>query len=267
MADETKPNEEFLGDLKDDATKDPFAPNTDDPFASLEEEKKETPAEPEVAAEPEEVEKPLPFNKDPKIQRYIDKRIAERLAEQPEIEYERPSNEPDKIDKVLTKIIGNDTPEKLDAIKELKEVLLEREDRGAEKAFERLQAEQQAEAQAEAQADEQLMQGFEAIEEENGVDITSNNPQARKLRVQFIDFIRKVAPKDQDGEIIDFPDLEQTFQVFQSTRQSTPSQTARAKDLATKSMARSEGTAIQQKPSERVSWDTVGEKIREKLGL
>lgn len=267
MTDENKSAvDEFLGDLKNDANNDPFAKNPDDPFKQTEETPKVEGEEVKEETKEKIDEKPLPFHKDPKVLRFIEKEIAKKTQNiEPVERVERETNnQPDKIDKVLTKIIGNDTPEKLSAIQELKEVLLEREDRGADKAFERIQAERQEEIQAERQADETLMQGFEAIEEDKGVDITSNAPAARKLRGEFINFIEKIAPKDENGEISEFPDIEQTFEVFQSTRQAS-SQPNRAKELAARSSEQG-GGVDNTKPTEQLSWGSEAwERLKESL--
>lgn len=269
MTDENKNAvDEFLGDLKNNGQTDPFNEAPEDPFNQPKEEPVEEKKE-EVVEEKVE-EKPLPFHKDPKVLRFIEKEIEKRTKE-PEVLREEPKDEPSDIDEVLTRIIGTQnadgtpSPERISAIKDFKRILLEREDRGAEKALERLQAERQAEARAEAEAEETLMNGFEAIEESNNVDITSSSPEARKLRAQFIDFVRKVAPKDTDGEILDYPDLEQTFEVFQSTRKATPSQTNRAKELASRSEER--GTSTEGvKPTEPLSWGSEAwERLKESM--
>ncbi len=254
--------DEFLGDLKNDGQSDPFAQNPEDPFAPLEEKKQEGEVMEEGEAE-QKVEKPLPFDKDPKIQRYIAKEIAKRIPEQEVREYQEPDTT--DIDDVLGRIIGNDTPEKLSAIKDFKRVLLEREDRGAEKAVREWQQEQYAQVQAEQEAEETLLEGFEDIEGQYNIDITSSTPQARKLRGEFINFIRKVAPKDEYGEIADYPDLTQTFDAFSATRQSSNS-ASKAKQLASRSSERGSGEGTT-KPTQRMSFENndAFEKFKESL--
>lgn len=253
MTDETKKAvDEFLSDLRtEEEIQDPFQKTQDE--VVLEE-------QPKGEDENDKEEKPLPFHKDPKIQRYIDKEIAKRIPEQPSSEV-KDDNTTD-IDEVLTRIIGNDTPEKVSAIKDFKRVILEREDRGAQKAIDQWQAQREAESQEEQQAEETLLQGFEAIEEGYNVDITSASPQAKKLRGQFIDFVKQVAPKDEDGEIKDYPDLEETFKVFQQTRQGRQSN-SRAKDLADRSLERG-GSSESPKTDERITFDNV-DRIFDKL--
>jgi hypothetical protein len=245
MAEETKVDE-FLGDLtREDA--DPLKQKLEEVFPTTE--KKE-----EGEIEEEVKEKPLPFHRDPKLQKYIEKEISKRMAEFEPEEKESPETD-EKLKTFAEKLIGNDTPEKIAAAKEFVEILKEREERGADLAEQRLSARESREAQEEAEADNELIEGFETIEESFGVDITSDSPQSRKLRGEFIEFIRKVAPKNDEGEVMEFPDLEQTFDAFQSTRQINKT-TNRAKELAARGTERG-GSAATAPSGEDKSWAAV----------
>lgn len=252
MTDETNSNEEFLGDLKDNADKDPLTQENEDAFASIDKEVKENPVE--VTEEKEEVEKPIPFHKDPKVQRYIEKEISKRIPE-PTQEKESQEDYFDGVVKAFTSIVGNDTPEKVTALNALKDSLSTLEQRTVQKAFDRQDSVRQEELRAEKEAEDELTEGFEAVEQEIGVDLYA--PENNKLRGRFIDFIKKVAPKE-DGEISSLPDIVETFKAFQSLNK-TQTQTPRAKELASQSI-RSEG-AVQQNETGRTTWDNVMEKI------
>lgn len=228
MADETKVDE-FLGDLANNGTSDPFSETPDELFETKEESKKEEVIE-------EKVEKALPFNKDPKIQRFISKEVEKKLAERvekPVVESKVESESP--YGDILKEIIGDDTPEKRNAIDKFNRTFLEREEKIAGRSLDAINAERQAEIQAEAEADETLASGFEGIDEEFGVDLYA--PENKKLKGQFIDYIQKIAPKDAQGEISDFPDIRGAFETFQSIRQ-RPSQTGKGKELAANSIER-----------------------------
>lgn len=260
MADETK-NEEFLGDLKDNAESDPFKPNEDDPFAQIEQ--KENPAETgeTVVKEEEKVEKPLPFHKDPKIQRFIEKEIEKRVPEQKREESQE--NYFDGVVNAFTEIVGNDTPQKVNALNALKESLNDLDQRATDKAIAQLESVRQQEVAEEKEYEDKLSDGFETIEEETGIDLYAD--ENKKLRVRFIDFVEKVSPKE-NGEISDLPDIGETFKAFRSIYK-TNTQTTKAKELASNSMERSSGEITQPKETGRVSWDNVVDKIREKLGM
>lgn len=258
MADETKVEDDFLAGLRDSGETEPLDQKEEDPFASLNKEE----AKVEVAEEKEEV---IPFNKDPKILRFIEKEVARRIPQE-RVEEKEVEVQDDHIDKLInsfTKIIGNDTPEKVTALADLKEALANSDERAAQKAYDRLDEERQAEVAIEAVYDNKLSDGFDDIEEETGVDLYA--PQNKKLRIQFIDFIEKVAPKE-DGEISELPDIGETFKAFVATKRSS-GQTQKSKDLASHSMERSDGTATEAPTTGRLTWDNVGDKIRDRLGM
>lgn len=221
----------FLNDLDKEAPADPFKSDSKDPFAKEEvkEEKKE-----EVGAKEE---KPLPFHKDPKVQRYIQKEVEKITANlKPNASVGEISAAKDEMEEVLIRVIGNDTPEKVSAVKDMKKVLMSLADKGAQNALSTIKEEQAQAKKLETESQEELMRGLEAIEETHGIDITSGSPVAKKMRSDFMDFVRRVSPKDKDGEITSFPDLEETFAIFQEqTKRPAPS---RAKEAVSRSMQR-----------------------------
>lgn len=223
--------DKFLGNVSE-TKEDPFKKEETDPF------KKEEVTPEEPVEEVVEEEKSLPFHKDPKVQKFIEKEISKRLASVPPTEVERFNEETNEADEILTRIIGNDTPEKIRAIKDFKGYLGSLEEKGAQRALQQLQYEQQREVEQDRQAEDELSDGFDNIEQTFNVDLSSNAPIARKMRNEFIDFITRVSPKDEDGQVQSFPDLEETFTLFQELNKKTqvPS---RAKELASRSMARS----------------------------
>lgn len=179
----------------------------------------------------------VPFHKDPKVQRFIEKEISKRLKDVKPAPAAPTGDTVDQGEEILTRIIGNDTPEKVRAIKDFKTYLSGLEEKGAQKALSQLQEQADAEKAEEAKAQEELVTAFDAIEEEFGVDLTSNSPTARKERNDFVDFIKRISPKDADGNIIQYPDLQETWSIFKSSK--APDTKRRAKDIATRSMDRS----------------------------
>lgn len=242
--------DEFLGDLKE-TENDPFKSETEDPLAQPEKEEKK----PEEKDEKEEEK--LPFHKDPKVQRFIEKEIERRMPKETIIEKEVVSkDEEDPLLDVLTRVIGNDTPEKVSAIKDFQKALESREERIRQAALDELNARENEEKEAEIQAQNELVEGFENIEDTFNVDITSNNPQAQKTRSEFIDFIKRVAPKDREGQVTEFPDLEETFRLFQSIKKESNPTSNRAKELAARSTTRSSDASITPQSSDK-SWNAV----------
>ncbi len=255
------PNEvdEFLGGL-DKPVDDPFKPSNEDPF------KKEGEVEVEGEEKVEE-EKPLPYHKDPKLQRFIEKEVSKRLAEKPtetqQFIQETKSDVEDPLADVLTRIIGNDTPEKVSAIKDFKRVLGGLKDDAKVEALREIQSQRQAELEEDRKAEEELVGGLESIEERFGVDITSNAPQARKARTEYLTYIERIAPKDEQGQVTAYPDFEASFEDFQERTKRAPQPNNRAKELSSRSMARS-GDSSTAPVSKDNSWSAV-EKIFSKL--
>ncbi len=253
--DENSAVEDFLGSLnKQD--KDPF--KSSDPFAQINEEE----VKPEVAEEIVEDEKPLPFHKDPKVQRFIDKEISKRMSEvKPQTEVQRFKDDTqDEITAVLERVIGNDTPEKIQAVKDMRRVMGNLEERGAERAMEQLRQQAAQQEQEDKKAQDELDSSFEEIEDSFGVDLSSNSAQARKTRSEFVDYIRKIAPKNEEGEVIAFPDLTAAFEEFQERSKRVSPQASRAKQLAARSMSTSTD-ATQAPKATGNSWKDVDKYI------
>lgn len=244
--------DKFLEGLNNEPKDDPFAQTQDDPFVQpVVEEKKEE--------EESKEEKPLPFHRDPKVQKYIDKEVKKALESHVPTATEKfvkeVASDDDPISDVLTRLIGNDTPEKISTIKDFKKALEGRDEKVKEAALRELQAQGEEERRAEAKAQAELSQGFENIEEEFNVDITSSNPVAKKTRGEFVDFIKLIAPKDEDGGIREYPDLTESFKLFQGMKKASV-QPSRAKELASRSMTRSSDASVDKKPTDN-SWSAV----------
>jgi hypothetical protein len=241
--------DKFLKDVGSDKN-DEFKPK-DDIFG--EDSEKKTIDEPEVEVKKEE--KPLPFHKDPKVQNFLKKEIEKAREDFLKNLPPREEKENDEAEEILTRIIGNDTPERVQAIKDFKKYLHSLEEKGAERALRQLEESEKAEQEETEKSVQKLEEGFERIEESYGVDLSSGAPLARKTRNEFIDFIQKISPKDSDGEIIEYPDLEGAFETFQTMSKSSSS-TNRAKDLASKGLQKST-TASATEQKEPVNWGTV----------
>lgn len=230
--------------------------------------KEESTIEPKV----EEIvdEKPLPFHKDPKVQRYVEKQISKALEGRPQqvsttSEQVSPSDVKDVI-AAFTEIIGNDTPEKVKALSTLEKTLAGADERASQKAIERFQKQQEdlltQATKADQKAQQELDDSFDEIEESYNVDLSSNSASAKKMRSEFIEYVRKIAPKDENGEVSAFPDLLGAFEDFQE-RAKRPAPT-RAKELANRGLTRSSETTEQ--VARPRSWNDVDKHIAKLAG-
>jgi hypothetical protein len=244
------PNEldEFLGDVKTEE-QDVFKTEVEDPLAQpLKKEEK-----PEV--KDEEV---IPFHKDPKVQKYIDREIERRMPRTEERTFveDTKKDDDDPLLDVLTRVIGNDTPEKISAIKDFRKALDSRDEKVRSETLREIDARVSEEREAEQQATNELVEGFENIEDTFNVDLTSNKPTAVSMRKEFVDFIQRIAPKDEDGQVTEFPDLEETFKLFQDIKKGVPIPPNRAKELAARSVGRSSDSTVVPQNTDK-SWGAV----------
>lgn len=207
--------------------------------------KEEDSASTEIVESKIEKEEKLPFHKDPKVQKFIEKEISKRLADvKPSVEQTFRKEVTDEINlpPALVKFVGNDTEEKRQVLNDLAVYLDSLTDKAQEKFLEKLEEQKQEQVQEDNAAVEELENGFEEIEDQFGVDLTSNSPSAQKLDADFRSYIRKIAPKDENGEVKAFPDLVSAFEEFQEKNTRTKP-ASRAKELATRGMTRSTDTS------------------------
>lgn len=242
----------FLDFAEEDKT---FDDDTENPFSDGD--------EPEVVEEPEESkEKPLPFNKDPKVQKYLEKemnKLREEFASQQTVREEPKNQDTTDVVSAFEAIIGNDTPEKVAALKSLERALGNVDQRASEKAIAKLDEIRLQESLADKEAEDELSEAFDSIEDTYGVDISSNTQSAKKLRNDFVTYVERIAPKDRNGDIIAYPDMSSAWETFSEIKKATqiPS---RAKELASRGTARS-AEAVITEPQKRVSFDMADDFI------
>ena len=195
----------------------------------------------EISDSEEKEEKPLPFHEDPKIQKYIQKEVAKRFeAVRPPSEEQRFKKEVEEeinLPSSFVRLVGNDTDEKKQVLKDLSNYFSTLKGEARQEFLEEMrQQEEQAAAQDQAALDE-LNSGFEAIEEEFGVDLNKDT----NTRTAFIEFLRKASHKNADGEVDQFADIPSTWELFQERQTNKPA--SRAKELASRGMTRSGETS------------------------
>ncbi len=257
--------DDFLSQVGGDKTpeSDPFIVDNQDPLGTNKptDEKLET-TEDDGGTVKSTEEKPLPYHRDPKVQRYIEKEISKRIGTAKPTQTEAPqAGNEDELTDILTEIIGNDTPDKIKAVKRFRDQLGRLEERGAERAMQQLKEQSDAEQAAEEEAYGQLVDAFDEIETEFGVDLTSTATLATKDRNDFVEFLKRVSTKDTNGDIIQYPDIKETFKLFQTTRK--PAENKRAKEVSSRSMARSSDAAST--PQGGKTWKDI-DRIFNKIG-
>lgn len=236
---------DFLGEFGNESETNIFEETPENPF--------EEPSSEIVHEEPKEEK--IPFNKDPKIQKYLDKEIdklRKEFAQKPIVEEPKNTDTIDVISSFET-IIGNDTPEKVAALKSLERALNNVDQRASEKAIAKLDELRLEELNADREAERELSDALDSIEETYSVDITSNNTLARKNRTEFIAYVEKIAPKNRNGDVVAYPDMISAWEEF-SEKKKANVQPNRAKELANRGMTRSSEVNITE-PQKRVTFD------------
>lgn len=199
--------------------------------------------------------KPLPFHKDPKVLKFIEKEVAKRTERQePRETLKTEEDEFKDVIESFTAIIGNDTPEKVRALNDLQKALNSSSQKAASLAEQKILEIKNREEEADRQAEEELDNAFDEIEETYDVDL-SRNP---KLRSEFVSFVEKIAPKNRDGEIVDYPDMNSAWETFSEIKKST-AQPSRAKELANRGLQRSAETTVKQEKN--INWNAAEEYI------
>lgn len=194
-----------------------------------------------VVEEKEGEPKPLPYHKDEKLQRYIDKQVEKRIkSTAPSVaetfKQETSVGDPDLVN-AFTAIIGNDTPEKVVALKALEKSLSNVDERATAKAVERLQQVQQEAVEREqreiTEAESELEEGFDDIESHYGIELTDRQKQAYK------EFLVRIEPR---GGYDEYPDFIETFDVFKNSYKR--SSNTQAKALASRGLERSSSASV-----------------------
>ncbi len=227
-------NEQEKGALDEFNDDFPVADQTADPFAVV-----QAPVE-----KTEEVEEELPKEfKNRHIRRVEAKLQAEREYNIAQAERIKVLTEMQQFDKDtegdpdIAKIYGTDTPEAREATRILQTSLQRMSKEAEERAVQRFQEIQESGARAQREAESFIDDELEALEESYNVDLTSDAPAARKARREFLQLVQKTSPKDEDGNIKDYADFDQVFDLYRSSREKPNA--SRNKDLAARSMVRS----------------------------
>lgn len=202
---------------------------------------------------------------DPRFERFVAKEIKKRMGDIQPTRQEQfisdATNEDSSLVDAFTAIIGNDTPEKVAALNQLKRTISQMDARtkAAEGAVQVV--EQYKERDAEVQRSREYLQdSFEEIEDSYGIDLLSNSAAAKKTRGDFVEFLEKISPKDEFGDIKEYADPVEAYEIFQTLKKPQPS--TQAKNIVARSVSRSSADAANT-PTKRITFENV----REMMGL
>ncbi len=157
--------------------------------------------------------------------------LAARLEALSEIKESQKENDADYL-KTVERIYGTDSPENSMATDLLKQALKSVEDSATEKAYARMKAEQEQTQQAVVNEEKVLDSMIEEIEDTYQADL-----QDEKTRKGFFTLLEKMSPKDKNGNILQYADHNNVWELYQS--QNTKKPDTQAKDLSSRSMVQS----------------------------
>lgn len=130
------------------------------------------------------------------------------------------------------RIYGNDKPENAAASDLLVQSIREATESAKREILEETRSEYRQQAEEENKEIATVQGYIEQIEDHYGVDLTSNNAQGKQR--EFKDLWFKLSPKDSNGEVTEYADPFEVFEIFNSRQPSN-----RAKDISSRSMIRS----------------------------
>ena len=132
------------------------------------------------------------------------------------------------------RIYGNDKPENAAASALLIESIKEATANAKREALEEARQEYREQHEEEDKEVNTVNSYIEQIEDQFGVDFTSS-ASAREKQQEFRDLWFKLSPKDQNGEVKDYADPFEVFEIFNQRTTNT-----RAKDFSSRGMVRSQ---------------------------
>ena len=216
------------------------------------------PQEEEVKEVAEDAEKRIPYFKDEKVQRFIQREIKKGLegnkSSEQNFKEEVSQGEP-KFMSSLEKLTGNDTPEKIQFLKDFKEDWGSMSKQAKQQAMkEILEAQQEAEQNEQVELEEavdELDEGRDEIESHFGKPLTEKQWEGYK------DYLLDIEPK---GGYQEYPDFIKTFDYFRKVNSRS---NATAKTLASRGMERSAPASNQEAPKGNSwkDWEAEKEKL------
>jgi len=161
--------------------------------------------------------------------------MAARLQALSEVQQFRNDSEPTEYEKKIERIYGNQTPEAIEATNLLRDAFKGVHKQAKDDAIAAFREEQREQSEAEGNEDKTLDAMVEEIEDEYGVTIDAATSK------MFFSRLERLSPKDKDGNVTSYADHHAMWEDMQTK---TPPHN-RAKDLASRSVARTGGASQQ----------------------
>lgn len=134
-----------------------------------------------------------------------------------------------------------DTPEGKENALRLSQTLRSMKDEAKSEALKEIESRQAQTVREQREYETLIDNELESLEDEHNIDLTSDAPQARKARREFLELVQHLSPKDEDGNVTGYADFGATFEQYQKTSAQVQNieTSNRQKELASRSMQRS----------------------------
>jgi len=85
---------------------------------------------------------------------------------------------------------------------------------------------------------------LESLEEQYGIDFTSGSAKSERLKKDFLQVVAKLSPKDENGNITAYASFEDSFDLWNQTKQVKDTTVVQKKDIASLSANRGQAPQI-----------------------
>jgi len=218
-------------------------------------------------------EEELPYNKNPKIKKFIERQAKKEFSKYLESmgnSIQRPVEQPYQASQdsaVPAEWIAmyGDSEDTRKAWEYNKKILDSYKSEIKRDLLTEIQSSEQQSKQKQKEFEDFVENNLEELEEQHGVDLTSNSSSAKKSRSEFLDLVQRLSPKDAEGNVVSFADFGTAFELYKSTKTVTAPSNARNKALASRSMAKSSDTVVP--PPQGYIPGSGAEGVRRAIGL
>jgi len=141
-----------------------------------------------------------------------------------------------KIDERLSRMYGTEEGGKEAALLH-QQILNDEIEKAKANILEAVHEEREKERQEVKRQEDFIDSELESLEEDLGIDLTSNAPSAKKARTGFLEALMALSPKDKEGNIKEYADAASAWEYYTLKNPPKQSKTAeRQKDLSSKGM-------------------------------
>jgi hypothetical protein len=202
-------------------------------------------------------EEALPFHKDPRVQRYIERELEKRTSQNvPPVSRQADpapvTNGYKDVREGLERLIGSDTPEKIGAIDAFERSLKTVEETAYNKAVRTVEERLEQERNRDRILNKNLERNIE------DVAIKYGDTLAEKDYAKIKELALKIAPKDINGNVTALPDMETVYTLSKTI---TDPSVDRAKSLAAKESPSSINFSNPNSDKNGLSWKNVNKRI------